>query len=569
MRNKSIDNAVGWLLVISGPFIAIFVATSSSADPVNAPKMLVLSTFAFAIIGLALTQWRDLKLKEVRLAVVVSGFFLVSLVASLVFSSAPFTQMFYGTYGRNTGFLTYISLLFIFLASSLVRQLNFHRNLIRGLAFVGVVNVLYGILQLTDNDPLPWNNTYGTILGTFGNPDFVSAYLGISTAVCFAWLLGNLRNWKIVVISLIYLVVTIFEIKKSHAIQGLAVTAIGFAVVGYFFIRAKIQKNWVTIGYSLFVGITAFIAGMGALQKGPLTGAIYKYSISLRGEYWAGAINTGKSHLLFGVGMDSFGDWYRRERRPSAIIKPGPNVVVNTAHNVFLDMFANGGLLLFVSYLLVLFLGALAIYRIVRRRRSFDVTFVALTVAWIGYQAQAVISINQIGLAIWGWLLTGALVSYEFLNRTSTFEPAVTPKNLSKRKTRAISTSLSPGAILAGSVGAIAGLLLALPSFMADSHFYTAMRSGKVEVLEKAALAKPLDSSRMALVSQLLAQNKFNDRALLIARAATKFNPDSFDAWNLLYGISLQTPIPEAEKAKALSMLKMLDPLNPDIQKLK
>jgi len=259
----------------------------------------------------------------------------------------------------------------------------------------------------------------------------------------------------------------------------------------------------------------------------------------------------------------------RRERRPSAIIKPGPNVVVNTAHNVFLDMFANGGLLLFVSYLLVLFLGALAIYRIVRRRRSFDVTFVALIVAWIGYQAQAVISINQIGLAIWGWLLTGALVSYEFLNRTSTFEPAVTPKNLSKRKTRAISTSLSPGAILAGSVGAIAGLLLALPSFMADSHFYTAMRSGKVEVLEKAALAKPLDSSRMALVSQLLAQNKFNDRALLIARAATKFNPDSFDAWNLLYGISLQTPIPEAEKAKALSMLKMLDPLNPDIQKLK
>ena len=569
MRNKSIDNAVAWLLVVAGPLVAIFVNTTNSTDPVNVPKMLVMSILAFIVLGLILTQLRDLELKEVRLVVIASGLFLVAIVASVVFSSAPLSQKFYGTYGRNTGFLTYASLLFLFLGAALVRQKSFHRKVVRGLSIVGVVNVLYGILQLTHNDPLPWNNTYGTILGTFGNPDFVSAFLGLSVVVCLAWLLGNLKNWKVVVLSVIYILATLVEIKKSHAIQGLAVTAIGISIVGFFFIRAKIKSKWPTLTYLIVVLITGITAGFGALQKGPLVKYVYKGSVSLRGEYWAGAINTGRSHPFFGVGLDSYGDWYRLERRPSAIVRPGPNTVVNTAHNVFLDMFANGGYLLLLSYLAIIFLSALALFRLAKRSRTYDTTFVALSAAWIGYQAQAVISINQIGLAIWGWLLTGAIISYEIVTREEIFDQLTANQKNSKRMARVIDTSLSPMAILVASIGGLLGLMLALPPFMADSHYFTAMQSGKVQILEKAALANPKDSYRLASTAQLLLQNKFNDRALVIAREAVKFNPLSFDAWNLLHAISLQTPIPEAEKAKAIEMLKKLDPLNPDVQKLK
>ncbi len=569
MRNKSIDNAVAWLLVVAGPLVAIFVNTTNSTDPVNVPKMLVMSILAFIVLGLILTQLRDLELKEVRLVVIASGLFLVAIVASVVFSSAPLSQKFYGTYGRNTGFLTYASLLFLFLGAALVRQKSFHRKVVRGLAIVGVVNVLYGILQLTHNDPLPWNNTYGTILGTFGNPDFVSAFLGLSVVVCLAWLLGNLKNWKVVVLSVIYILATLVEIKKSHAIQGLAVTAIGISIVGFFFIRAKIKSKWPTLTYLIVVLITGITAGFGALQKGPLVKYVYKGSVSLRGEYWAGAINTGRSHPFFGVGLDSYGDWYRLERRPSAIVRPGPNTVVNTAHNVFLDMFANGGYLLLLSYLAIIFLSALALFRLAKRSRTYDTTFVALSAAWIGYQAQAVISINQIGLAIWGWLLTGAIISYEIVTREEISDQLTVNQKVSKRMARAVATSLSPMAILVASIGGLLGLMLALPPFMADSHYFTAMQSGKVQILEKAALANPKDSYRLASTAQLLLQNKFNDRALVIAREAVKFNPLSFDAWNLLHAISLQTPIPEAEKAKAIEMLKKLDPLNPDVQKLK
>ena len=55
--------------------------------------------------------------------------------------------------------------------------------------------------------------------------------------------------------------------------------------------------------------------------------------------------------------------------------------------------------------------------KVVLRKKEYDATFVALTVAWLGYQAQSVISINQIGLAIWGWVLSGALIAYERASR--------------------------------------------------------------------------------------------------------------------------------------------------------
>jgi hypothetical protein len=57
----------------------------------------------------------------------------------------------------------------------------------------------------------------------------------------------------------------------------------------------------------------------------------------------------GNSHPLTGVGMDSYGDWYRRSRDAQALILPGPNTTTNAAHNVFIDVFAYGGYPLFIA----------------------------------------------------------------------------------------------------------------------------------------------------------------------------------------------------------------------------
>ena len=80
-------------------------------------------------------------------------------------------------------------------------------------------------------------------------------------------------------------------------------------------------------------------------------------------------------------------------------------------------VFAYGGFPLLISYLGILGAGVWAIVRVTLRQRTYDGTFVALATTWLAYQLQSFISINQIGLAIWGWVLVGALVAYEYSTR--------------------------------------------------------------------------------------------------------------------------------------------------------
>ena len=160
-------------------------------------------------------------------------------------------------------------------------------------------------------------------------------------------------------LSLCGLPISAFEIIKSHAVQGRVVAAFGSAIVIFLFIRSKFNRIVLT-GYSFLSIILGTFALAGALQIGPLTKYIYKTSVSLRGQYWLAGWNTGQEHPLTGVGMDAFGDWYRRMRDPHALELPGVNTVVNAAHNVPIDIFAFGGWPLFVTYLFIMGIGGLS-----------------------------------------------------------------------------------------------------------------------------------------------------------------------------------------------------------------
>jgi hypothetical protein len=103
-------------------------------------------------------------------------------------------------------------------------------------------------------------------------------------------------------------------------------------------------------------------------------------------------------------------------RDTQALILPGPNTTTNAAHNVPFDVFAFGGWPLFVSYLAILSLLLSQLLKSLRNRK-YDAIFVTLTTAWACYQLQSIISINQIGLAVWGWLFGGALIAYEIATR--------------------------------------------------------------------------------------------------------------------------------------------------------
>jgi hypothetical protein len=233
-----------------------------------------------------------------------------------------------------------------------------------------------------------------------------------------------------------------------------------------------------------------------------------------------------------------------------------------------MDQFAYGGWPLLLSYLFIMALSVIAIVKVTIRQRKFNVTFVSLTIGWVCYQVQSVISINQVGLAILGWVLGGSLIAYEISTREAAQSSGDQPKFTSKKKTKKndLNFFLSPQ-LVAMQAGLI-GLFLAFPPLNADMKWKSAMQAGSLPAVEKVLQPSyliPYDSNRYSSIVLSLEQSKLFEQAAKYARFNVEYNPESFDAWRTLYSLSQITP---EEKVKAKAQLIRLDPLNPEIKKL-
>lgn len=562
MLEKPQENLLSKVAAFGIGFTTIFLLSDSVTDPVNVTKFLTLGVTAFAILGILIGSGiRRIFLSNLFLWVI-SGLFLAASAISVLMSQSPFSQSIYGTFGRNNGFLTYLFLVILLIGIAAFSQQKSLMRLLGAFFFAGIVNIIYCFWVLTFGDFIGWNNPYGNILGTFGNPNFVGSFLGIFIAVSLAYALdSDISKW--VRITLILLIpITAFEIYKSSAIQGRIVGLLGISIVIFLYVRARASKV-ITYTFSGLVTIVFSLAVLGALQLGPLTSIIYKNSVSLRGQYWLAAWNTGNAHPFTGVGMDAFGDWYRRYRDFQALKTPGVNTVVDAAHNVPLDMFAFGGWPLFVIYLSLMLLSAVSLVKLILRSEIYDPILSVIVVAWIGYQVQSIISINQIGLAIWGWALSGMAISYEKITRKQPeLEPQVHRKKMSKRSNNLNHSSVT---VLSMTIFSIVGLILSLPPLLADTKLRNAQVVQTVQALEatmKPTYFNPMNSTKYISNIQTLEQNNFSDLAHKYALEAVNWNSNSFNLWKILYLIKDST---EQERKIALNNMKRLDPKNPDV----
>ena len=561
--NLLAERTVARILGFGSAFVAVIVVTGSVTDPVNVTKLLALGGVAVAAAFATGFSGYGRLWKDSKAAITAVVIFVVMGISAIANSDAPWVQNFYGEYGRNTGFLAYILLILVFLSALALRTEGSFRLLIWGLILAGVVNVIYCLWVIAFGDFIPWNNPYGNILGTFGNPNFIGAFLGFFASAMVAFVIKNKLSIYVLVAAGLVFLLAVYEIIDSSAIQGRVVVVAGLAIVGFYLIRSTFNSVVPQLGYIALVGVGGTFALLGALQKGPLTAYIYKTSVSLRGEYWQAGWNMALEKPFTGVGFDAYGDWYRKVRDAQALILPGPDTVTNAAHNVPFDVLASGGWPLFIPYVFIVLLAFIAIVKVTLREKKYNPVFVAMTVAWVGYQLQSIISINQIGLAIWGWLFSGALIAYEVSTRNA---DALSAQEKSRKvpKPRTAQQTFSP-TLLAG-IGLVIGGLIACPPYSADNKWRNALASSSVEQLEAALVTGylyPANSNKYASAVGIFEQNKFPDQAYKYAKIAVEFNANDFDSWKILYSISKSSP---EEKADALANMKRLDPLNPALQ---
>jgi O-antigen ligase len=382
---------------------------STIVDPFNAPKAWILDLCAAWLLGFVVIDYlTNVVTREEKMALIIFGAFLLTMVAALIHTNYLYTGIF-GAYGRRTGFLSYLCLAIFSIAGvRLIRLANLAKTDIAFL-FIGSLASVYGIAQHYKIDFVHWNNPFNSVISTVGNPDFASAMMGVISVLAFGIGVNSkrltwIRSWGIFIF-----ITCDAAVLMSHSLQGLLISILG---VGFIVLVFAYQKSK-ALGHVLLSGglIVAIGSIFGMLQIGPLKNYVYKISVTYRGDYWRAGWNMFIHNPLFGVGLDRYGQYYRFYRDKTATLRRGPDEVSNAAHNVFIQLAATGGIFVVLAYLAIV---AFIIWRgfvaLKLSRGPSQMAAVTVFAAWIAYLAQSIISIDNLGVAIWGWVLGGMVI---------------------------------------------------------------------------------------------------------------------------------------------------------------
>ena len=548
-------------LVIAIGLVAVTLAVNpwSAVDPINTIKMMLLSAVAFGALGVVLVNRRTLVTSTHKPVIALVAVFISWMWVVLLIAPGEFHQQLFGTYGRNTGFVTYVSFAVLLLVSTLVSNSESIAKFYPFVLVAGGASLVYGLIQALGADPIGWVNGYSPVIGFLGNPNFQSSLLGVIGSVIFAMAISGKSSIKVKAVYAVYLLVSLYVIGESNSQQGFLVLITGVAVVLGLYIFTKSKR--LTIGYLVisFIGFVALIAGTQA--KGPFS-FLYKTSVTLRGDYWRAGWNTTLDNPIFGAGMDSYGDWYRRSRDLETLGRGDPERTSSAAHNVVLDISSGGGFPLVLIYISIIALVVVSALRVIKREKEFNPLFAGFVGAWVAFQAQSIISINQIGLAIWGWVLSGLIIGYEINTRE---KPEVEVKSQGPKIKSKVSGQSSALTGLALFTGLVVGIAAGSPSYIASVRYKTALETQSQLELTKGAYLWPWEPLRMVEIAGAFNDQKLEKEALKIAMDAVDRFPQNYFVWRALYYMKAATP---DQKQEALTQMKRLDPLNQTLKQL-
>jgi O-antigen ligase len=539
---KSASNSLYKLNSLSPLIVTLFVTPLSSYDPINIPRFSVLIILGL-ISALTLVNRNFLKKDKNYKAIFFISFILVLwILITSIFNNINLSETFYGVTGRQTGTLAYFSFVIFLLVNVISSGGKLNSSLLVTLIVAGYINGIYGLFQSLNADPFDWINPYSPVFGLFGNPNFHASFMGITATAAFSLLLKQHDQTKFRLIYGFFIPLALLNIYQSKSQQGFLVMLVGISVALFLWLRSSNYKR-ITFIYIVIWLIGAIAVILDILQKTPWKSVLYKESVSYRGDFWRAGWQMTLDNPIFGVGLDGYRDNFRFYRDQVATDR-SPNAMVDSAHNVFIDISSAGGFPLLIAYIVILLLALISAVKVIKRSNAFDPIFAGIFGSWVAYLAQSLISINQIALAVWGWALTGAIIGYEIITRDEKQESAF--------KDKAIGW-------LGVFSGIVIGAAIALPLFFSDSQFRLTVKTGDVIQIQQSVEKWPQSVIRMTLAAKILREGGFADQALEISTKATNLFPNNFEAWQELYA---NPKASEKVKLEALQTMKKLDPLN-------
>ena len=419
LSQKSNNNLIPINLIFLSCALITLYFNSQLQDPFNSPKfwlLIILSSYLFGYVVVLfknIVQARNLKVLLSMLLI----FNLAGVIAAL--STDVKFIAFMGDSQRRNGFLTYLALSVVMLATALTFKVESVNQLHKVAFLTGLLLSIYGLMQISGLDFVDWNNPYNAIISTVGNPNFAAAIMSIMALLIFAPVLNSGYSKLIRISSLILTILILYTIFLSDARQGLLAFFAG--LLAYMIIWAFIKSKRVGYIFLLSGACVGLLAIAGMLQKGPLSSLLYKGSVTVRGYYWDAGIAMVRANPFFGVGYDSYGSYFKEYREVGYPLKYGFGITSSNAHNLPIQIFSTSGIFAGTAYMAItVFIFVVGLRAILRASNNQKLQIGGVLSAWIAYQAQSIVSIDNIGISVWGWALGGAVLGTSFLNSSLT-----------------------------------------------------------------------------------------------------------------------------------------------------
>lgn len=454
--------------------VPLIVSPGINEDPVNISKLFTLSLLSFASFLPYL--WYSYMSGTIKSLLKFLVPILLILFLPWLFSSVDLTAQFYGAFGRNNGLLSWISLVFLSFTIYAVTSEKFKQHFIKLACLSGLLVALYGVVQFLGLDPLSWRSLYVGAFSTMGNPNFFGALCGISfvMSACYWYALTankkkSVKNRNLRVFLILVSICTFAGTLVSKSDQGVILMIFGICcILSYkLFIMKKI-KNILGAGVILFT-LTLLLVSITERLIFPGLFLESLNSLQIRLAFWKIGLNMFFDNPIFGVGYDYFGDW-NRYYSANAL-----GTDTNSAHNIFLDIGAMGGigpLVLFISFVVLVTIKGIRVLRSSEDREDLGLNF-ALVVAWIAFLLQAIVSVGHLGLLVWGMALGSLILG----------------SGVSKLKGDAYIGRRIPIALAI--IGGVIGLLVVAPLHIKDHSFNTAKRENDILLFKKSINSFP------------------------------------------------------------------------------
>jgi O-antigen ligase len=318
----------------------------------------------------------------------------------------------WGSFERQQGLLTTASALVVFGAvAACLRTWSQATRLLRVLVWTSAPVAAYGLLQAAGLDPLGWRtDAASSALSTLGRANFLGSYLVLIVPLTAVHLALERRRAPYALLLAVQIIVLALTGARAAWLGLAAALLTGF--VAWWIAARDPRPLFVLLAFAVVLGGAATVFSMA---RGPMASRLWDWtdtsagSTAARLTIWRTTASLVAARPWVGYGPDTLRPVFATAFPPQLVYYQGRNVIVDRAHNVWLDLAAASGLVGVMAFSAVIVAFLRIIWRGLGRAtdRRQRLLWIALAAAAAGHLVDLQFSFEVTAGATVFWLLLG------------------------------------------------------------------------------------------------------------------------------------------------------------------